>query len=165
MPSFCWGHLSPTPNCVLCGHGDVIHKRLSPAPKSGWAIRVPLPSEHRHEGQSAFFRQLSDQVEEKFFIGWFTQGSVGLELLEFSLTLTPLLERAWPGHKRRNRERGAVSQFSRSVVSDSATPWTAARQASLSFTISWSLCKLMPIELVMPSHPLSFLSPPVFNLS
>jgi len=33
------------------------------------------------------------------------------------------------------------------------TPWTAARQTSLSFTISKSLIKLMPIELVMPpSH-------------
>ena len=31
-----------------------------------------------------------------------------------------------------------------------ATPWTAAHQASLSFTISWSLLKLMSIELVMP---------------
>ena len=30
-------------------------------------------------------------------------------------------------------------QFSCSVVSNSATPWTAAHQASLSFTISWSL--------------------------
>ena len=29
------------------------------------------------------------------------------------------------------------------------TPWTAARQASLSFTISWSLLKLMSIESVM----------------
>ena len=35
-----------------------------------------------------------------------------------------------------------------------ATPWTAARQASLSFTISRSLLKLMSIELVMPSHRL-----------
>ena len=35
-----------------------------------------------------------------------------------------------------------------------ATPWTAARQASLSFTVSWSLLKLMSIELVMPSHHL-----------
>ena len=34
-------------------------------------------------------------------------------------------------------------QFSRSVVSDSATPWTAARQASLSITNSQSLLKLM----------------------
>ena len=33
-----------------------------------------------------------------------------------------------------------------------ATPWTAARQVSLSFTISWSLLKLMSIELVMPSN-------------
>ena len=47
------------------------------------------------------------------------------------------------------------------------TPWTAARQASLSFTISWSLLKLMSIKSVMPfqpSHPLSSLSP-AFNLS
>ena len=32
--------------------------------------------------------------------------------------------------------------------------WTAARQASLSFTITWSLFKLMPIELTMPSNHL-----------
>ena len=43
------------------------------------------------------------------------------------------------------------------------TPWTAARLASLSFTISRSLLKLMSIELVMPSnhfilsHPLLLL--------
>ena len=29
------------------------------------------------------------------------------------------------------------------------TPWTAAHQASLSFTISWSLLRLLSIELVM----------------
>ena len=34
------------------------------------------------------------------------------------------------------------------------TPWTAADQASLSFIISWSLLKLMSIELVMPSNHL-----------
>ena len=33
-----------------------------------------------------------------------------------------------------------------------ATPWNAACQASLSFTISWTLLKLMSIELVMPSN-------------
>ena len=33
------------------------------------------------------------------------------------------------------------------------TPWTAAHQASLFFTVSWSLLKLMSIELVMlPNH-------------
>ena len=35
---------------------------------------------------------------------------------------------------------------------DSRTSWTAARQASLSITISQSLLKLMSIELVMPSN-------------
>ena len=47
-----------------------------------------------------------------------------------------------------------------------ATPWTAARQATLSIANSWSLLKLMSIELVMPSshfilcHPL-LLPPPI----
>ena len=47
------------------------------------------------------------------------------------------------------------------------SPWTAARQASLSITNSWSLLQLMSIETVMPSnhlilcHPLLFL-PSVF---
>ena len=42
-----------------------------------------------------------------------------------------------------------------------ATPWTAAHQASLSFTISWSVLEVMSIALVMPSkhlilcHPIS----------
>ena len=48
------------------------------------------------------------------------------------------------------------------------TPWTAARQASLSFTISRSLPKLMSIESAMPSSHLIlchslFLLPSVFS--
>ena len=45
-------------------------------------------------------------------------------------------------------------QFSHSVMFDSVTPWTAARQASLSNTNSWSLLKLMSIESVMASNHL-----------
>ena len=45
-------------------------------------------------------------------------------------------------------------QFSRSVVSDSVTPWITARQASLSTTISWSSLRLTSIESVMPSSHL-----------
>jgi len=58
-------------------------------------------------------------------------------------------------------------QFSCSVLSDPATPWTAEYQAFLSITNSQSLLKLMSIESVMPSNHLilSFLSPPAFNLS
>ena len=40
-----------------------------------------------------------------------------------------------------------------------ATPWAAACQASLSFTISWSLLKLMSIELVIPSNHLILCHP------
>ena len=50
-------------------------------------------------------------------------------------------------------------QFSCSVVSDSVTPWTAARQASLSITNSRSLLKLMSIESVMPSNHLCLCHP------
>ena len=40
-----------------------------------------------------------------------------------------------------------------------ATPWTAARQASVSFTNSWSLLKLMSVESVMPSNHLILCCP------
>ena len=42
------------------------------------------------------------------------------------------------------------------------TPWTAARQASLSFTNSWSLLKLTSIKSVMPSNHLILCRPLLF---
>ena len=39
------------------------------------------------------------------------------------------------------------------------TPWTAARQASLSFTISWSFLRLISIESVMLSNHLTSVIP------
>ena len=54
-------------------------------------------------------------------------------------------------------------QFNCSVLSDTVTPWTAATQASLSITNSWSSPKLMSIKSVTPSshlilcHPLLLL--------
>ena len=55
-------------------------------------------------------------------------------------------------------------------MSNSATPWTAACQASVSFTISQGLLKLMSIESVMPSshfilHLHLFSCPPSFLAS
>ena len=44
---------------------------------------------------------------------------------------------------------------------DSATPWTAARQVSLSITNSLSSCKLMSIQSVMPSNHLILCCPPL----
>ena len=67
--------------------------------------------------------------------------------------------------KRRWVEVHFSSVQSLSRVRLFATPWIAARQATLSITNSWSLPKLMSIESVMPSshlilcHPLLFLPP------
>ena len=59
----------------------------------------------------------------------------------------------------------APVQFSCSVVSDSVTPRTAARQASLSFIISQRLFKLMSIESVMTSSHLILFCPLLLLLS
>ena len=55
-------------------------------------------------------------------------------------------------HLARAVQFSSVQSLSR--VRLSATPWTSARQASLSITHSRSLLKLMSIELVMPANHL-----------
>ena len=64
---------------------------------------------------------------------------------------------------------GIALLFSRLVVSNSATWWTTACQASLSFTVSQSLLILMSVEFKMvaiqPSHTVLPTSPPALNLS
>ena len=67
------------------------------------------------------------------------------------------------GGERNNTANSSVQSLSR--VRLFATPWIAAGQASLSITNSRSLCKLMPIESVIPSSHLIlchslFLLPP-----
>ena len=52
-----------------------------------------------------------------------------------------------------------------SRVQLSATPWTAAYQASMSFTISQGLLKLLSIDLVMPSKHLILCHPLLLLLS
>ena len=66
-------------------------------------------------------------------------------------SLTKLGHKVW---QTRTNYDLKISLFGCSVVSSSATPWTAAHQDSLSFTISLSLLKLMSIECVMPSSHL-----------
>ena len=56
-----------------------------------------------------------------------------------------------------NRKFSSVQSLSH--VQLFATPWTAACQASLSIANSWSLLKLMSIELVMPSNHLNLCHP------
>ena len=77
---------------------------------------------------------------------------------------------SWPGNKptspalqvdslrlsHQESPLGTPVQFGRSVF---VTPWTAARQASLSVTNSRSLPKLLSIGLVMPSNHLILCRP------
>ena len=65
----------------------------------------------------------------------------------------------WSWGRSTSHQWGHASQFSRSGVSDSATPWTAACQASLSITNSRSLLKLMSVVSVMPSSHLILCRP------
>ena len=71
-----------------------------------------------------------------------------LSLLHWQVGSLPLV----PPEKPLLREFIVVVQLP-SHVQLFATPWTAAHQASLSLSISWSLLKFMSIALVMlPSH-------------
>ena len=60
----------------------------------------------------------------------------------------------WSKSEKKHQYGISSVQFSRSVMSDSATPWIAARQASLSITNSRSSLRLKSIESVMPSSQL-----------
>ena len=61
---------------------------------------------------------------------------------------------------RQEHVRTKISSVqSLSCVQLFATPWTAARQASLSIANSQSLLKLMSVELVMPSNNLILCCP------
>ena len=57
-------------------------------------------------------------------------------------------------YEKKSFLKGFSSVQSLSHVQLFSTPWIAARQASLSITISWSSLKLTSIELVMPSNHL-----------
>ena len=73
----------------------------------------------------------------------------------------PVLRTVWGGEEgtARHPHPGLVVVQSLSHVRLFATPWTAARQAPLSFTISWSSLELMFIESAMPSNHLILCHP------
>ena len=76
-----------------------------------------------------------------------------------------MLKPSMQDFKHDSTSMGSVQSLSH--VQLFVTPWTAAHQASLSITNSWSLLKFMSIKSVMPSnhliicHPL-FLLPSIF---
>ena len=73
---------------------------------------------------------------------------------------TPWKQPRCPSADERMRKSWLLFSVAQSFLF--VTPWTATCQASLSFTVSWSLFKLMPIELVvMPTNYLILCHPPL----
>ena len=78
------------------------------------------------------------------------------------------IKKRWQEYTEEIHKNGLIAVQTLSRVWLFEIPWTAARQASLSFTISWSLLKLMSIESVIKSNHLIFgcpTFPPACNLS
>ena len=83
-----------------------------------------------------------------------------LNLKEIIKCMTPLLKNPWSLIEKRKLTHSQFSSVqSLSHVRLFATPWTAARQASLSNINSWSPPKPTSIELVMPSNHLILCRP------
>ena len=82
------------------------------------------------------------------------------------VSLAPIIECVMTDFARNHSYNCSLIQHIHFVVVQSlccvllfATQWTAARQASLSFSIYWSLLKLKSIETVMPCNCLIFCHP------
>ena len=98
--------------------------------------------------------------------GWFPWRFIGLISLLSPGTLKSLLQH----HSLKASVLRCSAFFMVQLSHLFVTPWMAACQASLSFTISWSLLKFMFTELVMPPHHLISgchltLPPPSFAFS
>ena len=90
---------------------------------------------------------------------WEWSGIKSVEVLEtsqvcsFATQAGPCPEKVRKDQRERQTTPDQGLLFSCRVVSDSLwPPWTAAHQASLSFTVSWSFLRFMSVESVMPSN-------------
>ena len=91
------------------------------------------------------------------FLLWNIEGKFTTIAITDFIYLLPILYKMlnyFGNHREYNKVLYTSVVQSLSLVCLFVTPWTAACQASLSFTISQSLLKLMSIELVMPFNHL-----------
>ena len=127
---------------------------------TGWERRLKGRDIHRHMADSCY-----STAETKATL-WNNYTLIKEEKSEF---IAPKVSKVCgEGHQDLGSHVEGVSNpygaslqllFCCSDVSESATPWTAALQASLSITISQSLLKLMSIKSVMPCNHLILCCP------
>ena len=83
---------------------------------------------------------------------------ISIRIGQFKTTIKKHLpNKSFSSCHKKHHQFSSVHSLSR--VQLFATPWITARQASLSITNSWSLYKLMSVELVMPSSHLILCRP------
>ena len=131
-------------------------------PDSGSQLLLASSSLGKIQCNCVLFRKLASQTTnlQFFFCKQLNAGFFFLmQQLRASAFYSPM-KMTFPTYlKYRNNLLLLVVVQLLSCVRLFATPWTAARQASLSFTIFRSLLKLMSIRSVMPSNHLIFCHP------
>ena len=174
------GDISATGSVQFPAHWESPHRQFSapappnhsPAPQSEsltcWIIN---PTSYQHVPSPDW--EFSDQKHPNMLISILTKENI------ISTKLCRAEEHACPGALKFSIEQSHLvveqnmcvffflSVQSLSIVWLFVTPWTAARQASLSITNTQSLLRLMSIESVMPSNHLIlcrplFLPPSIF---
>ena len=114
-----------------------------------WTLTTVL--HHTQKMNSKWIKDFNGRLETIKLL----QESIGIKLLDlFVVKIVLDLTSKGTAIKAKIKKWDCVVQ-SLSRVQLFATPWTAACQASLSITISWSLLKLMSIESVMPPNHLT----------
>ena len=142
-----------------------------PGPSSPTAFQSQnygiLLLKHYSDPSIISFFTLGSSVQMPWFLAWvIATVSKGFWCPLFCPSV--LYCKVWPHSFQRERMKyhlplpqtssfSSIQSFSR--VQLFATPWTAARQASLSITSSWGLPKLVSIESVMPSNHLILCCP------
>ena len=122
-----------------------------------WVRKIPW----RRKWQPISIFLLGYSHQQRSLVGYSSWGCKELDTVELAehaqssqwVFLVTLRQHAW-----RVVSFSGMKNVDLFVVVQSlfVTPWTSAHQASLSFNISWSLLKLMPIKLVIVSNHLIF---------
>ena len=117
------------------------------------SLQQEAPKLFLHKSDKSLLMSPCKQSGLFFFLIFIYLASLGLSCRMWDLVPWPGIEPGLPAFIVAVQTLSCVWLFS--------TPWTPIRQASLSFTISWNLLKLMSIKSMMPTNYL-ILCPPLF---
>ena len=118
---------------------------------------MPYPAELLRKQIIRYFLFISEPSCPGIPTREFLEGNSHITLQGCQSQVQASCESQWDTTSHTHTQFNSVQSLRR--VQLFATPWTAARQASLSITSSWSFPKLMPIELVMLSSHLILCHP------